>query len=434
MKFYNPNPYLSFRKRNNLYITGYCNYTDVQLEKKLASGEIPQDIRGTFAYVYINPKLYGHKWIACVDHFSSISLYYTKDTICPDFHELAKKTDKTRNEFIAAQLDIMRDRTVGPQTIYKEIRRVEAEHYCVNGVQRRYSDILCEHEIKPIDHEENYERLKYITQKMVKEDPVICFSAGKDSAFVAMVAKSLGYDPRMVFIDSPRRRNTVDSDACQEYRDLGWNIETFNVSGTREFPEDMDKFEYEFWCNGQFSVKRRAMAQYPGIKMSGEIGGGLPKSNVISCYLINQGHIDIDSAVNIWLNSLYTYRKRHYPKPSCNEQWGDLRKTEAFEYIFEHYRDIFRRSPHDYLHTVYSFPIVDGAEHRIWAEGQDDMNRWFNMFADYDIQASWINSPFEDRNRNGIQKFQMYEICRKFYSGFTDISWNYPIVGISILK
>ena len=430
MKFFNPNPNQRWRKRNNLWVTGHCNYTDATLEGILRQGKIPENIRGQFAYVYTTRDW----WVACVDHFSSISLYYTKDMICPNFYELSTRVSNTENENIIQQLEIMKDRTVGPETIYKEITRVEAEHYVVNGRASRYSDILCDHDVEPIDHEENYDRLSYIIKKMVPDNPTMAYSSGKDSAFVAMVMKSLGYDPRLIFITSENRRNQIDENCVKDYEALGWDIERFDVTGRRQYKDDEYKFDGQFWKNGQFSVKRRAMANYPGLKMSGEIGGGLPRSNVISNYLINKGTIDIDAVVNIWLLSLHTYRKRHYPKPVTMEMWGALQNTEGFRYIFEYYRDIFKRSPHPYMHTVYSFPVVDGAEHRIWAEGQDDLNEWYNIFGDYELQRSWINSPVQDREFNGIQKYQMYEICRKFCGEhWTDVSWNYPIVGMSIL-
>ena len=133
MKFIDDNFRKCIGKNGTLYTKGYTNISDLKILQSIEANQFPK-ISGQFAFVYISNQ---GSWTAAVDHFCTTNLFYTNDMISTNFYKLSKHTNKTLNTFIQDQLDILQNHTVGDQTIYKEINRIEPEHYVENGKQNR---------------------------------------------------------------------------------------------------------------------------------------------------------------------------------------------------------------------------------------------------------------------------------------------------------
>ena len=102
----------------------FLNKTTRKFTKKNHSYTYGHD--GNLSSVFIKDG----RWKASVDHFSSTPLFYSDNYISPSFKEIvdAEKelgTELTIDKLTTGQLKYLRRHTVGPGTIYNQIKRVE---------------------------------------------------------------------------------------------------------------------------------------------------------------------------------------------------------------------------------------------------------------------------------------------------------------------
>ena len=436
MKFLNNNPNRKFRllegKDCFLYIYGYTNMHDQEILKQLMQDKFPTTIRGQFAFVFLTQ----HDWIACVDHLATTNLFYTQDQISPDYFDLKGRTP---NKNIQEQLDILKTHTVGPETLYKEIKRVEPETYVKNGVIKKYSDILNQPN-KEFNVEEAYSYFEKAVAQVDLTNSNVCLSGGKDSAWITMFLKHLGYDPKLVHITSPNKEHSIDDDACDLYRkECGWDIENYVIDYTGEIEKE-DYIFNTFWKDNIFPAKKHAMKNHSGITLSGEVSEMQSNKQVFNFYLDNmRGKINNEHLINYCMYSYYTHGKvNSYPVTS--EIWH-FPRTEGHQYILDYYNNILDNSqkPNKYL----TFWTLSFCTARIWHESQDKDNYWFNLFTDYDVfnylmNTNNIENDITDTVRssrpfgNMSPKPKLYEIGSKKFSTWSDISWRFKTEGMGI--
>jgi len=420
LKFLNSNPNRKFRSyANKLWLYGYCNYTIKDLYNLLNARTPPKDIRGQFAYVYID----NNYWVACVDHFASTPLYYSNNTISENLKDLIDNTEiLTDCKIFNQQKDILKLYTVGPFTRYNEIQMIMQEHMCMNGKQTRYMNFLNEESNIEPDYKNDYNIIENLCGNIT--NPVVSFSAGKDSAFIAMALKHFNKNPKLVKVHSDNVRNNIDIEATNDYEKIGWDIEKFDVSGTRQYKDDTFQFEQMHWNAGQFSVKRHAVKDKGDIALSGEVGGSTAsKEKHFMMYCINSEIINIDDIIHFWINSC----KVHFKDFTLKTMIYNGPKNDGYEYIMNFYRDRWNKLNKNPIEKIRVLFHIESASQRLWPESQDYMNKWFNIFADYDLQKSWLYLKPEYKK----DKTQMLEIAKQFNS-YTDISWNYKITGMAI--
>ena len=431
MKFLNNNLNRKFRllegKDCFLYIYGYTNMNDQEILKQLMQDKFPSSIRGQFAFVFLTE----HDWIACVDHLATTNLFYTQDQISPDYFDLKGRTP---NKNIQEQLVILKIHTVGSETLYKEIKRTEPETYVKNGVIKKYSDIL-NHPNKEFDVEEAYSYFEAAAGQVDLTNSNVCLSGGKDSAWIAMFLKHLGYDPRLIHITSPNIEHSVDDDACDLYRkECGWNIENYEVEYTGEIEKE-DYIFTTFWKENIFPVKKHAMKNHSGITLSGEVSEMEVKKQVFNFYLDNmRGKINNEHLINYYMYLQYSHNKNNSFFPMTSEIWH-FPRTEGHQYILDYYNNILDNSqkPNKYL----TFWYLSFCTARVWHESQDKDNYWFNLFTDYNVFDYFIhtNPPKNSVDYLGISravKPKLYEIGSKKFSTWSDISWRFKTEGMGI--
>lgn len=428
MIFLNNNPHRKFRKIKNLFVYGYSNYTDSKLCSLLENKNPPHDIRGQFAYVYIEKNYV----VACVDHFATTNLFYTDELITPDFHDAAEYSSMQINQLVVDQLKILKNHTVGEDTIYCDIKRVQHEHMLINNKQVKYLDILNDN--VEYDLDDIYEKYKKVCFKYDLSDSTFLFSGGKDSGFLSMLLLEFGLleKTKMVTICSSKSEHGADLDAIKRYeKELGYDISYYNVEHRDVFRED--QYLNEFWSDGVFSLKRRAGA---GKKycLTGEIGAGLSKKNGYGSYINNmEGKIKVDDIINIYIHSQFTHGKRDLPK-ACNPKFLDwLVQTDAYEYILNYYRDIINNIDKPDELKYFNFFHPSHHSFRLYHQSQCDMNQFFCIFADYDIQSAYINCDWKHKHQDRIGKFNLYELGKNKFKKWRDISWDYPPTGMGIL-
>jgi len=414
-----------------LYIYGYTNLDDKCILSTLIKKKFPEKIRGQFAFVYIN----GDDWIGCVDHYCSTNLYYNDKVISPLYRSVMEITPrKTIDRIFQQQMEILKTHTVGPFTKYNEIKSIEAEHYVKGDKSYRYSDILNE-PMQKFDSEKGFELFVNASKKVDLSKSAICLSGGKDSAWVAMLMHELGYNPRLVHITSDRNTHSIDDQQCKLYkRELGWPVNHYEIEYTGMIVGEDDIF-YELWNDSTFPVKRHSVKNHPGYKITGEVGCPGQQAHKFGTYLANnRDNIHDDDIINLYLHIHHIYGKKHNLVPTTREMWGeDLMKGVGFEYIFEYFRDAIKRTDKPDAYKYFNFQFPSFAIHRLWPQTQDTMNTWFNFYSDYDVSNYLLNIPWEAKYAaDGTKKFCLYEIGRKHFKNWSDISWRFPAEGMGI--
>lgn len=426
MYFLNSNPNRLFKTKSRLgqlYYYGYTNTSWDYICKILDQGDFPKNLKGQFAFVYIN----GKNWIACVDHLCTTQLFYTKDKIDCNFDNIVAVTKNLhQNTDNLKQLEILKSHTVGPETPYKEILRIEPETYVKNGYVYRYSDILNE-PLQVFEVESVYEKFVEVCKKYPLNESTLLFSGGKDSGWLALLLKHLSYDIDLVHIHSPNSKNTIDFDATKCYeKECGFDIKYYPVNILPTSNET-------FWRNAQFLTKSKAAATGQGaIKLSGEVGGTLMGHSGWVGPLLANGNTDIDNYIKTFISVQHQWNKKGISTNIDDTRFGNLVKTQAWEQIFEYFRKKIQNIDKPDSYKFYNFCINEFSSHRLYAETQDIYNTWFNIFSDYDIQNAFINSTWNTKYKSNYKKYHLYKIGKLKFTNWTDISWRYPAIGMSI--
>lgn len=428
MKFLNSNParrFTAIKKTGTLYYYGYTNTDWHKICKILDRGNFPTSLKGQFAFVYIN----GNNWIACVDHLCSTQLFYNDDYIDSNFSKIVEETDDLAEDpDCVMQLKILKAHTVGPDTVYKKIKRVEPETYVKNNRVYKYSDILNE-PILPLDIDSVHERFVDVCKIHNLDQATLLFSGGKDSGWLALLLQHLNYDTDFVHIYSDNDRFSIDKNTVKIYeRELGLKFKYFDANILPEEPNNI------FWKNAQFPTKSAAASTGKGkLKLSGEVGATIGGHlNVFGNLLANNPNIDVDQFIKGFISIQHQWNKKGAQRTIHDDFFKKFIGAKAYEQIFEYFRDKIRNIDQPPAYKYYNFCVNEFNSHRLYAESQDTVNSWFNIFSDYDIQNSFINSRWEDKHSNKIKKLNLYRIGQNKFSNWTDISWRVPVVGMSI--
>ena len=150
-------------------------------------------------------------------------------------------------------------------------------------------------------------------------------------------------------------------------------------------------------------------------------------------YLANlQAQVDIESIVNIYIHTQHTHAKRNWSKPVVKEYLREYATNEAYDYIFEYFRNKINSIDKDPALKYYNFMLQDHHSHRLFHESQDNSNDWFCVYADYEIQNYFINSEWNAKHKDNISKYNLYNIGKTCFREWSDISWRYPTEGLGI--
>jgi hypothetical protein len=437
VKFINTNTNKKFREvtigNNTLYVYGYINYIDNDLFTKLDKGIVPINLKGQFAFVYITPT----KWIAVVDHLCTTQLFYSNNHISPNLKDVKDNTKYlNEDQMCKSQLAILKEYTVGDVTPWKEIKRIDYQHYVEDGKAYEYANILHE---PTIDYDPEYAYNLYcgVAKNMNLKDPTLLFSAGKDSAFIAMLLKEVGYNPKLINITSKNNKHNADKILAQRYRDeMDWDIENYEIEYSGPTTnEDTELFSSNYWKDNTHPPKRHAVEQYTGHKLTGEVALWSGESRKIFNYLVNnQGKVNIKDTIGIYLNLASSIQANSKPFSCSPEFLGKLIHTEGYEFIYEYYYNIITNIDKPDMYSHYIWSSRSYSSHRIYTQSQDPTNQWVNIYSDYDIFnmntnmsiGTMVNRPIDN-----IRKFPLWQVG-KMFKEWSDISWDAPVVGMGI--
>jgi len=435
MKFINTNTNKKFREvaigNSTLYVHGYINYTDNDLFTKLDKGIVPIDLKGQFGIIFISNDF----WLGIADHLCTTQLFYSKDHISPNLKDVKDNTKFLHKDSLCeSQLDILRIHTVGDVTPWKEIKRIDFQHYVKNGTQYEYANIL--HEPTTLYNKEYaYDTYMQAIKNMDIKDPTLLFSSGRDSAFMAMLLKEAGFNPRLINITSKNANQVADRIGTERYRqELGWVIDDYDIEYSGPTTEDdAELFCSNYWHDTTHPPKRHACEMYNGTKLTGEVTIASHIKKNYGNYFINASNrIKIEDVINLYITYTHSLQTSKEPRVLSKDRLGSKAKSEGYDYIFEYYRNIINNidKPKLYSHCIWvnrSF-----CSQRIYAQSQDPSNEWGNVFSDYDVFNMNSNIDYTtDTSKDRIKKYPLYQVAKMFKS-WTDISWDSPIVGLGI--
>lgn len=149
----------------------------------LQSGKFPDQLRGNFAFYFKN----ADRVVLAVDHLPTTNIFWTDDWACHIFADLIPKTNKELNWLIIHQMRLCWGGSVGDQTTYKNIKRLEPGKYLEKRLDT--GRITVQSYINIYEHEPNssitVEELSYITETIVEENTRdkfnLLWSSGTDS-------------------------------------------------------------------------------------------------------------------------------------------------------------------------------------------------------------------------------------------------------------
>lgn len=369
------------------------------------------------------------RWSATVDHFATTQLFYSDNFISPSFKEIvdAEKelgTKLTTDWITTGQLKYLKRHTVGPGTIYNQIKRVEED----------WKPFLNQDLIE-YDMEEEYQRFCYLFDLHKDKEITVGLSGGRDSAWLVMFLKHRGFNPNLVHITSPNNYNGIDDICCDRYRkEVGWEIENFEVDFIHDVYEEEDKVFTEFWPDLIYPLKSHSVSKYGGIKMSGESSESDHSKK--TQWMRDMGVMDDDIYITNYIKDMYNNRV-YYGRGMDNydpQIWKA--QDESMDYIYEYYRNILKElKDHPLKHNIFWIPSYQSS--RLYQESQDPRNEWFAPFADRELQRINIfkkqSRQTGNTQKKSMKKKKMYNMGEKYFGKeWNNLSWDYDIVGMGI--
>ena len=414
-----------------LYIQGSINYSDIAIISKLKSGKVPNDLKGSFALVFISPK----HWIGVVDHLCTTQLFYSAHHISPSLKDVKDNTKFLHEDPLCEnQLKILKEHTVGDVTPWKEIKRIDFQHYAINGTQHQYANIL-NNPISKYDSDDAYDLYTSKIKEICNQDTAVMLSGGKDSAFIVMLLKEIGINPRLIHLTSKNINHSIDDRAIAKYKKLGWDIENHYVDYIGPNNEEEEElFSSNFWSDDTHPPKRRIVLDHKGPVITGEVSIADIQRKTYGSYFANAyDKIKTTDVINRYLIQKMTWTSRKAPFSMAPAALGDLYKSETYEYILNHYLNIINELDQPIVYSHYSVFSHQAEAVRLYAQSQDPGVNWVSLFGDYDIYNMNLNMDwkYKDDMVNNVQKLPLYNVGVKL-KAWTDISWGMPIVGLGI--
>ena len=367
------------------------------------------------------------RWSATVDHFATTQLFYSDNFISPSFKEIvdAEKelgTKLTTDRITTGQLKYLKRHTVGPGTIYNQIKRVEE-----NWKPFLNQDLI------EYDIEEEYERFCYLLDLHKGKEITVGLSGGRDSAWLVMFLKHRGFNPNLIHITSPNNYNGIDDICCDRYRkEMGWEIENFEVDFIHDVYDEEDKVFTEFWSDSIYPLKSHSVSKHKGIKMSGESSESDHSKKIQ--WMKDMGVVDDDIYITEYIKRMFN-NDTYYGRGMENfdtKVWKV--QDESMDYIYEYYRKILKElKDHPLKHNIFWIPSYQSS--RLYQESQDHRNEWFAPFADRELQKINIfkKETRQSNLSNSMKKKKLYNMGEKYFGKeWSGLSWDYDIVGMGI--
>lgn len=231
MNFINSFPKFKQYQPDNLnfefYYQGIFDRSIDSIIEELSKGKMPQNLKGNFSFFYKDQRTV----IVAVDHLPNYNLFYTDTDVSHIFNSLKTK-DSERNQVIAQLMNFTWGGSVGPETNYKHIKRLEAGTCFIKNLETNefkvesYIDLYT-HEIdNTISIGDISSIVENIIEEQTREPFVLFWSSGTDSNCILGFIRKLRreYLCQPVSLYSPN--SITDERPHIEYLENAYGIKT----------------------------------------------------------------------------------------------------------------------------------------------------------------------------------------------------------------
>lgn len=404
----------------DLYIAGRINQEISKISLSLDNGIFPKDIRGNFALIYISPV------VNCfaVDHFATIPLFYTKNTVGTYFKDVLDTLQSpTSNEFIQKVIRLHGGYNLGAETNVCEIKRVEPCTYNWNGTVHTYIDIF-ESGHQEFDKEKSINILKTAVERCTDTDNAIFLSGGKDSSTLLGCMLNWNYNVDTVSLYS--RHQMYSEKKIVERLDQAYGTKTNFVEteySGKILDDDNDQF-FSYWVENPFGSKRYAVDQLGWRHKTFITGEGGPlvfNHKMPLTYAIQQGTIE-DYCRLLVIDTMWGHQIS-----SPDASFIDDKNKDVLEFMTEHYVKTFKEFDTDVEITnrLIHLQTVDTCCYRNFAYSQDKHIKWSHPYFDWDFVSYVCGLDATYKTNKNLYK--------QAYGDFISlIPWEYPKNGLSI--
>jgi hypothetical protein len=186
MKFLNVDPFFNSYQTLDVgfefYYKGEFDRSVSSIVEDLKEGRFPTNLKGNFAFFFKDSQ----RAVFAVDHLPTYNMFWREGEVSHIFYELKKEGD-TVDPIMIEQRKLLFGGTVGPKTIFKEIKRLEAGTYfeknLITGEENvlEYIDIDTHHIDKNIDVEDISKIVESSIEKYTRDPFSLLWSSGTDS-------------------------------------------------------------------------------------------------------------------------------------------------------------------------------------------------------------------------------------------------------------
>ena len=434
-----------------LYFKGYiANITIEYLMDELAKQKYPK-IEGCFAFYW--EEKFNPNWCACVDHFCTIPIFYTKKALSTYYWKLKKCTKLTNNEFNRKQMEFLGWFTVGSETFYNEILRVEPGNYLINNKQKKHIDIA---KVNDAIFDKNMIRHKFeelVMNQSKNQNNVLSLSGGKDSVTLASIIKKLKIEDRFQFVSMHSNYSTLNEIEIVKKIEKDLNIEiNYNYSdysGKEILDDDVDHKFNDYWKEDNYYARHKIMKKYNAphdknyntLLWTGEIGLGQMQSMQQISYLSQISKFDLQKLIQLHITILCTNKRNHCVNMTfIDEKLNQIKKRskheyiqykEVYDYIYEYFKKRWETfETEDILNKAIYLRLREESAWRCFKASQDDEIEWFHPYADWDFISSCVSTT-------SSLKFSKNKFDKNLYRLIWDdcickIPWEYPKIGLNI--
>ena len=419
----------SYRYSDNghsrLWIKGWINMTDQQLQAALESRGFPTELRGNFSVIWMDHA--GNSCLA-VDHYATLPLFYTDSHVGQVFHCVKQASAQlTADQDCVNQMAFFGGMTVGPSTIYQEIKRVEPGHYVHNGISTSYLDIL---QLPLIAYDAELVRQSLI--EICGELPApaaLMLSGGKDSATLCGVLEHLDKPCRYVTVRSPLQQFAEQQivDRICAHHGIEYSSVEVTHSGAILSQELNERF-LEFWPDNPFTAKREAMLRLgfgDHALITGEVGCGTYAVRSLLLYAAQKPGLTARQLCEYMVLDMAFYNKRH----ARDTDLIPKHHQKAFADLVDHYERKWQASSLPYLQKIVHLNTQDTSAFRMYAYSQDTDLTWHHPYADWRWVSNTIPIHASHKLTHRAEKW-LYVDC--FGDCITTIPWEYPKNGLAI--
>lgn len=426
-----------------LYHRGWCNLGWQQVFDSLKAGRFPEQIRGNFGFVYLDPV----SQVAAVDHLCTHPVFYGERKFSFNFFDLIRTIPNfSVIETVRLQMKMLGGHHFSENTTVQDVKRLLPGTYIQNGKVTRYFDHASLISDRPLDRNQFRELFESRVQFYSKEQNVLMFTSGTDSTTLAAVFKKLRRLEQVHLLHAYSDVSFKSEKDLAEKIALEMDLKVDFVPVQPLSASELNRIHdfRLFWWDYSFWPKKIALEARPeaaGMRQifTGEIGDQLfggSKVGALVSYALQSAKVSSEEVAELWINksgnnrslSLMTQSTvRLHPKLAELVEHADSVR-EAHREIKQDLVRLFESLPTKDLVTKFQYlNLVTKGPLRLYTYSQDRTEKWAHPFADWEVVQMAMGCQSGDRIFNhGRSKALLYDLWKDYLS---EVPWKSAKAG-----